>query len=162
MFALRHHSPLSRIPALSSTGRLQRVTGFPSEQMSSKPVTRLHQLHRQMHDPNSKKFSTSSSTPGSMDSRNSPSSLTQQSETPKPTTEARRRPVDSGPPVLFKSEFAARTFVLNKPSALNALNHEMVKMIKAKVDVSSFSSVPRSRFAVQDYKQPRNWLCETI
>lgn len=71
-----------------------------------------------------------------MDSKNSPSSLTQQSETPKPTAEAQGRLVDSGLPVLFKSEFAARTFVLNRPSALNALNHEMVKMIKAKVDVS--------------------------
>ena len=139
MFALRRHSSLSSTPALSSTRRLQRVTRLPSGQMSSKPITRLRQLHQQMQTPDSRTFSTdtaSSSTTGNMDSGKSPSSPTQQPETPKPIVEEQPRPVDSGPPVLFKSIFAARTFVLNRPSALNALNHEMIKMIKAKVDVS--------------------------
>lgn len=139
MFALRRHSSLSRIPALSSTGRLRQVTRLPSGQMSSKPVTRLRQLHRQMQTPDSRTFSTDtifSSASGNMNSGKSPSSPTQQPETPKPIAEKQPRPVDSSPPVLFKSEFAARIFVLNKPNALNALNHEMIKMIKAKVDVS--------------------------
>jgi hypothetical protein len=145
MFALQRHSALSRIPVLSSTKGLQRVTKLVPQQMSSGAIIRLRQLHHQMEAQGSRAFSTSTTTPssssGHMDGGKSSSVLTRQTETPKPTTKKGHRPVDSDPPVLFKSEFAARTFVLNKPSALNALNHDMIKMIKAKVDVSSFSSL---------------------
>lgn len=140
MIALRRHLSLSRILALPSTKRPQQVINLASKQMSSKTITRLRQLHRQMETPGLRTFSTdatiSSSTSGHMDSGKSPSLPTQQAETPQHTAKKRPSPVDSGPPVLFKSEFAARTFVLNRPSALNALSHDMIKMIKAKVDVS--------------------------
>jgi len=155
MFALQRHSSLSRIPALSSVKRLLQVTKLASEQMSTKPVTRLRQLHQQLEAARSRTFSTDTTTPssasGHMDSGRSLSLLTQQTETPKPITEKQPRPVDSGPPVLFKSEFAARTFVLNRPSALNALNHEMIKMIKAKVDVSFVLICSSSRLDMRNH-----------
>jgi len=112
------------------------MTKLTPRQMSSRAITRLRQLHQQMGAVGSKSFSTdttiSSSTSDRMDSRKSPSLSSPQTETSKQPAE---KPFDT-PPVLFKSEFAARRFVLNKPSALNALSYDMIKMIKEKVDVS--------------------------
>jgi hypothetical protein len=140
MFALRRHSSLSRIPALSSTRASTTSDQAPLWANELKAITRLRQLHQQMQAPDSRTFSTD--TPPLLrplviwTAERVQVSPTQQPETQKPIAEKQPRPVDSGPPVLFKSEFAARTFVLNKPSVLNALNHDMIKMIKAKVDVS--------------------------
>jgi hypothetical protein len=151
MFALRRHSSLSRILALPSPTNLQQAIKVAPRHMSSKTVTRLLQLHRQMEAPGSRTFSTDNATPsstsGHMDNGTSSNTPTKVTETPERTAEEPKRPrhVDSGPPVLFKSEFAARIFVLNKPSALNALNHDMIKMIKSKIDVSC------PQFAMWDY-----------
>jgi hypothetical protein len=138
MLALRHHSSLSSIPAFSFTKGLPRMTKLTPKQTSSKAITRLRQLHRQIGAAGSRSFSTdtptSSSTFSHMDSGKSSSLFSPQTETEKQSAKKQSGPVDSSP-VLFKSEFAARRYVLNKPSALNALNHDMIKMIKEKVDV---------------------------
>lgn len=121
-------------------------------------ISRLRQLHQQMGAAGSKPFSTntttSPSTSSHIDSGKSSSLSSPQTETSKRIAE--RQPIT--PPVLFKSEFAARRFILNRPSALNALNYDMIKMIKEKVDVS-FVFCPQ--FAMRIYKQSFNWLCET-
>ena len=155
MLALSRHSSLSSIPSLSF---LPRVTKLVPRQMSSMAISRLRQLHQQMGAAGSKPFSTntttSPSTSSHIDSGKSSSLSSPQTETSKRIAE--RQPIT--PPVLFKSEFAARRFILNRPSALNALNYDMIKMIKEKVDVS-FVFCPQ--FAMRIYKQSFNWLCET-
>lgn len=99
-------------------------------------ISRLRQLHQQMGAAGSRLLSTdtttSPATSSHIDSGKSSSLSSPQTETSKRTAET--QPIS--PPVLFKSEFAARRFILNRPSALNALNYDMIKMIKEKVDVS--------------------------
>lgn len=114
MLALRRHSSITRCTFLSSSSSSTTFTRTYPRRMADKASTRLAQIHRQM-----------SSTP-------SPTTQTSEQAPPKP----KPKRVDVGPPVLFSSEFAARRFHLNRPSAANALNHEMIKMIKGKIDVS--------------------------
>ena len=139
MLALRRYSSLSSIPTLSFTKSLPRVTKLVPRQMSSMAISRLRQLNQQMGAAGSRTFSTdtttSSSTSGHMDSGKSSSLSSPQAVTSKQTANKQPKSLDS-PPVLFKSEFAARRFILNRPRALNALSHDMIKMIKEKVDVS--------------------------
>jgi hypothetical protein len=161
MLALRRHSPLSSIPTLSFAKGPPRVTKLAPKQMSSMATSRLRQLYQQMGAAGSRTFSTAtttSSTSGHMDSGKISSLSSPQTKTSNQTAE--NQPSDS-PPVLFKSEFAARRFVLNRPSVLNALNHDMIKMIKEKVDVSVIPFGFCSQFAMRDYKYSCNWLCET-
>lgn len=42
---------------------------------------------------------------------------------------------EQDPPVLFREDFAARIFTLNRPAQYNALNHEMIMLLRAKIDV---------------------------
>jgi len=163
MFALRRHSPLSSIPTLSLTKGLPRVTKLAPKQMSSMTISRLRQLYQQIGATDSRLFSTDTTTSSisdHMDSRKSSSLSSLQAETSKQTAEKQPRSIDS-PPVLFKSEFAARRFILNRPGAHNALNYDMIKMIKEKVDVSVFSFVFCLQLAMRDYKYSCNWLCKT-
>lgn len=158
MLALSRHSSLSSIPSLSF---LPRVTKLVPRQMSSMAISRLRQLHQQMGAAGSKPFSTDTTTSPSTSSHIGSGKSSSLSSLSSPQTEtskriAERQPIT--PPVLFKSEFAARRFILNRPSALNALNYDMIKMIKEKVDVS-FVFCPQ--FAMRIYKQSFNWLCET-
>lgn len=45
------------------------------------------------------------------------------------------------PPVLFQSTNAARIFTLNRPKALNALSHDMIRMLRQEVvEVRLFSA----------------------
>lgn len=139
MLALRRYSSLSSIPTLSFTKSVPRVTKLAPRQMSSMAVSRLRQLYQQLGAAGSRSFSTntanSSSNSGHMDSGKSSSLSSPQTATSKRTAKDQPTSPDL-PPVLFKSEFAARRFILNRPRVLNALNYDMIKMIREKVDVS--------------------------
>lgn len=139
MLALRRYSSLSSIPTPSFTKSVPRVTRLVPRQMSSMAVSRLRQLYQQLGAAGSRSFSTntatSSSTSGHMDSGKRLSSSSPQTATSERTAKDQPKSLDL-PPVLFKSEFAARRFILNRPKVLNALNYDMIKMIREKVDVS--------------------------
>ena len=44
-------------------------------------------------------------------------------------------PADAEPLVLFREQYAARIYTLNRPKAFNALNHEMVQMLQKQIKV---------------------------
>ena len=139
MLALTRYASLSSIPALSLTKILPRVTKLVPRQMSSVTISRLRQLYQQMGAAGSRSISThtttSSSTSGHMDGGKSSSLSSPQTVASEHTAKKQPKSLDF-PPVLFRSEFAARRFILNRPDALNALNYDMIKMIKEKIDVS--------------------------
>ena len=139
MLALRRYSSLSSIPTLSFTKSLPRFTKLAPRQMSSMAISRLRQLYQQMGAAGSRSISThtttSSSTSGHMDNGKRSNLSSPQTVTSEQTAQKQPKSLDF-PPVLFRSEFAARRFILNRPGALNALNHDMIKMIKEKIDVS--------------------------
>jgi hypothetical protein len=154
MLALRRHSPLSSIPTLSFTKGLPRVTKLAPKQMSSMAISRLRQLHQQMGAAGSRTFSTDHHHFFDLWSygQRKEFQVCPVHRLRLQTRPPRNSPARDSPPVLFKSEFAARRFVLNRPSVLNALNHDMIKMIKAKVDVSVIPFGFCSQFAMRDYK----------
>ena len=45
---------------------------------------------------------------------------------------------DCQPSVKYQSEGAARIYTLNRPKALNALNHEMITSLSKKINVSGY------------------------
>jgi len=62
----------------------------------------------------------------------SSSSSTAASKAPAPATPDSAGPSDAAP-VLFQSAYSTRTFVLNKPKALNALDQEMIDVLTPKI-----------------------------
>jgi hypothetical protein len=46
---------------------------------------------------------------------------------------------ENAEPVLFEERFAARIYKLNRPEKLNALSHDMVKILQQQITVSTYN-----------------------
>lgn len=68
----------------------------------------------------------------------------------------------SEPEILFRDQFAARIYTLNRPARRNALTHEMVKTLRAQIEVGK----PNASRGILNQRSKQEWdeseLCSVI